>query len=410
MALIESAFTKTHSSKACIFPFTYEGTEYNDCTASGSWTGSWCPYEVDKNGGYIDSKYGYCKFSNGGDGCVEVALGTQGENTCDSSDTQIVTEAACKAAAQSLASGGAGGLKPWQGPVVQANVANSPNGCFYSSAGGQVGVYFNINAADIPGVDTQQICLKGACTTAGGKSCKFPFTYKGAEYTKCIVSDVVATDGWCPTQLDKDGGYTDDNWDYCLEACPETHYCEVADNSRCRECVPESERTGNGQCKSCNAGYKLDTDKKCERVCGDELKLHGVTVKNVKGTMGTYKKKSTMRAGRHVYELSKNFNKKTLYLYWVGNVLEGSWIVGHSIGHNVGFVKSETMLFSTSCPEDSKRWHCFDGSNWVVCSVAVSVEKHAEGGEGTSGAYGSFVGKGALAWTLLTSSLWLFGA
>merc|ERR1712216_1097803 len=111
---------------------------------------------------------------------------------------------------------------------------------------------------------------------------------------------------------------------------------------KCRECMPESERTGHSQCKSCNVGYKLQSDKKCERVCGDELKLRGANVKNVKGAMGTYRKTSTMQAGRHVYKLSKVFQGQTLYLYWYPtDTLQGNWMVGPSIRQNSGYVQSK---------------------------------------------------------------------
>lgn len=418
MASIQSAAgLKTHSSQACVFPFTYKGAKYTDCTQDGSswWGGTkWCPYEVDRNGGYIDGKYGDCKFSGGGNGCVEVRLGTKGENACGPADTQIMTEAACKAAAQSLGSGRSDSLKlTWQGVADQASLPNSPNGCFFSAAEGRHGVYFSMKAANAPGADIQQICLKGSCTTASGKSCKFPFVYKGAQYNKCIVSDAISTDAWCPTQLGRDRIYKDsDEYGLCLAACPKSYHCEVAAESKCRECRPESERTGNGQCKSCNAGYKQKVYGKswtCERVCGDELKLSGANVKNVKGAMGTYIKTSTVQAGRHTYKLSWNLQRETFYLYWYPtDTLEGYWMVGPNIGQNFGSVHSENMFLASSCPEDTRKWHCFDGSKWVACTATVKVEQHAwgaEGGPGTSGACGTSIGKSALAWSLLTISL-----
>jgi hypothetical protein len=59
-------YTVGHSGvgpgKACVFPFTYKGKTYNECTtnyAIGHAT-SWCSVETDKDGNHIDGRYGKC--------------------------------------------------------------------------------------------------------------------------------------------------------------------------------------------------------------------------------------------------------------------------------------------------------------------------------------------------------------
>jgi len=58
-AKIESPFPRR--LPRCIFPFKYDGVEYNSCTTANSENGkAWCAYEVDRNGVAVDGKWGDC--------------------------------------------------------------------------------------------------------------------------------------------------------------------------------------------------------------------------------------------------------------------------------------------------------------------------------------------------------------
>ena len=47
--------------RKCKFPFTYGGTKYYACTTADSDGRSWCSTQVDAEGKYISSKWGYCE-------------------------------------------------------------------------------------------------------------------------------------------------------------------------------------------------------------------------------------------------------------------------------------------------------------------------------------------------------------
>ena len=46
--------------KPCIFPFSYKGIEYTECTTIDNDRKHWCATKVDTNGSYIDGKWGNC--------------------------------------------------------------------------------------------------------------------------------------------------------------------------------------------------------------------------------------------------------------------------------------------------------------------------------------------------------------
>lgn len=49
----------TEKGKACVFPFTYLGVTYNECTSVGE-TWPWCATKVDKNGGWMKGEDDWC--------------------------------------------------------------------------------------------------------------------------------------------------------------------------------------------------------------------------------------------------------------------------------------------------------------------------------------------------------------
>ena len=47
-------------NKPCVFPFIDRGISHSKCTSGASDLQQWCPTEVDRNGHYIDEKWGNC--------------------------------------------------------------------------------------------------------------------------------------------------------------------------------------------------------------------------------------------------------------------------------------------------------------------------------------------------------------
>ena len=46
--------------KACVFPFTYNGVTYSECTTADNDGHFWCATEVDAAGEVPDNKWGEC--------------------------------------------------------------------------------------------------------------------------------------------------------------------------------------------------------------------------------------------------------------------------------------------------------------------------------------------------------------
>ena len=52
-------------STPCIFPFSFKGTEYNECIFESGDDTPWCSTKVDENGKHVSGKnnWGYCEES-----------------------------------------------------------------------------------------------------------------------------------------------------------------------------------------------------------------------------------------------------------------------------------------------------------------------------------------------------------
>ena len=60
--LIQGCGTKDgpDPNKPCVFPFIDRGISHSKCTLGASDLQPWCPTEIDRNGHYIDEKWGNC--------------------------------------------------------------------------------------------------------------------------------------------------------------------------------------------------------------------------------------------------------------------------------------------------------------------------------------------------------------
>ena len=45
----------------CVFPFLFDGKEYDSCTTDGEVDYFWCATDVDKNGEMIIGNWGFCE-------------------------------------------------------------------------------------------------------------------------------------------------------------------------------------------------------------------------------------------------------------------------------------------------------------------------------------------------------------
>jgi hypothetical protein len=57
-----------------------------------------------------------------------------------------------------------------------------------------------------------------------GKSCIFPFTYKGETHNKCTNAGSDNGAVWCATNVDKNGEVVRNTWEDCDEGCPGTAF------------------------------------------------------------------------------------------------------------------------------------------------------------------------------------------
>ena len=58
--MTSSSNTNPDPNKACVFPFTYRGNEYTQCTSLNNGGVFWCATEVSSGGAYITDKWGVC--------------------------------------------------------------------------------------------------------------------------------------------------------------------------------------------------------------------------------------------------------------------------------------------------------------------------------------------------------------
>ena len=59
---------KTTHGKKCVFPFTFKGVTYTDCTKRSNYGVFWCSTKTDREGNYLPNYWGNCD--------IETCLGT----------------------------------------------------------------------------------------------------------------------------------------------------------------------------------------------------------------------------------------------------------------------------------------------------------------------------------------------
>ena len=79
-------------------------------------------------------------------------------------------------------------------------------------------------------------CHPAPCTTTAGQPCKFPFLYRGQEWSHCTTVDSVNGAAWCAVEVGGDGEVVPGRWGDCrLPGCPvlAAPPCTTVTNASC---------------------------------------------------------------------------------------------------------------------------------------------------------------------------------
>merc|ERR1712110_1340619 len=228
----------TLQGTACVFPFTYDGVEYYQCTYKNSPT-TWCATKLDPNGTVIVNNWGDCANTQtsacpvedltkptctavSGSACV-FPFRYKGivYNKCsDAANTEISdSQAWCST---EVTSGG---------EHIDGKAAACPNTC-EGAATTTTTTTTTTTAASVNTnslVDILAESLKSQCTTvagpAAGKQCVFPFKFQGVTYSGCAEWEYGGEhqgQTWCSTMVTSSGEHMDGNnqWGICPDTCP----------------------------------------------------------------------------------------------------------------------------------------------------------------------------------------------
>ena len=100
-----------------------------------------------------------------------------------------------------------------------------------------------LSPGDVKAISIQYKCpsapSKEECKTTNGKTCVFPFIYKGVKYSGCTIVGRGGTP-WCSTVTDKDGNYIEHptkflTWGNCDQHCPSSskQECKTTNGKSC---------------------------------------------------------------------------------------------------------------------------------------------------------------------------------
>jgi len=165
--------------KLCMFPFKWKGTVYRECTSHMNSGKLWCPTQLDHLNGYIEGQWGNCH-----------------QDTCTGCRT--VDGATCHL------------------PFIYKNVTYDECTTEDSET-----LWCNTGGQDLVRADCRPGCAIG-CHTYLGNKCIFPFKFKGKTFTKCEQdknSQKALT--WCATEVDSQGEMVQGKWEYCHSGCEE---------------------------------------------------------------------------------------------------------------------------------------------------------------------------------------------
>merc|ERR1712110_990631 len=222
----------TLQGTACVFPFTYDGVEYYQCTYKNSPT-PWCATKLDPNGTVIVNNWGDCANTQtsacpvedltkptctavSGSACVFPFRykGIVYNKGSDAANTEISdSQAWCST---EVTSGG---------EHIDGKAAVCPNTC-EGAASNTATATTTTTTTTAASVNTNS--LKSGCTTASGpaagKQCIFPFKFQGVTYSGCaewVYGGENQGKSWCSTMVNPSGEHMDGNsqWGVCPDTC-----------------------------------------------------------------------------------------------------------------------------------------------------------------------------------------------
>jgi len=168
----------------CAFPFTWHGKVYRQCTSSHNDGILWCSTQTDWQGNYVDDKWGHCSDSCSGCGTLE-------EDSCIFPFT-------------------------YHGTSYTECTTQDNNGTLWCALGTDKGG--NWRSKEHTWGNCGAGCTVG-CHTYSGVPCVFPFKNNGTQHRECVKEENHSSDlRWCATHV-KDGDMVEGMWEYCTASC-----------------------------------------------------------------------------------------------------------------------------------------------------------------------------------------------
>jgi len=169
----------------CVFPFRWQGKVYRECTSAHNDGILWCATQTDRQGNYVDDKWGHCEEKCSGCGTVE----------------------------------GASCIFPFtfQDTTYSECTTYDNNGTLWCALGTDTGGNWRSDK------HTWGNCGAGCtagCHTYSGMPCMLPFQYNGTKHTQCAEDEHSNNDlRWCATELLENGTMAEGKWEYCAGGC-----------------------------------------------------------------------------------------------------------------------------------------------------------------------------------------------
>ena len=189
MCFVNTIPSEDKDSKRCIFPFSFEGKTYIDCTADHSSNeAEWCATEVKSNGEVVRGQWGDCDKKSLT--CLTIGAGTPPRKPAPQPAAPRINPP--RPAPRPVA-------PPPRRPVQQPPPRPRPPPSNEVSPKGQ------------------QVCFVNTVSTEekDPKICIFPFSFRGKTYTDCTTDHSTNKVEWCATEIKQDGEVLDGKWGDC---------------------------------------------------------------------------------------------------------------------------------------------------------------------------------------------------
>jgi len=206
LCFVNTISTEEKDSKRCIFPFSYSGKTYVDCTSDHSSNeAEWCATEVKSNGDVVTGQWGDCDKKSLT--CLTIGAGSLGQSPAPKRPAPRPATPRVNAprpAAQPRRPPPPPPRRPppQQRPLPQQRPPpqqQPPASNEVSQAAGQ------------------RLCFINTISDEGKdpKVCIFPFTFRGKTYSKCTADHSANEVEWCATEVKPDGEVIDGQWGDC---------------------------------------------------------------------------------------------------------------------------------------------------------------------------------------------------